>query len=244
MADDIREELYEIRERNDREIQRLQVSVPDPVEREQRDAASVVTVRVAADGGVRDIRISHDWRNTVQDSELGGVILETIAQAQAAVAAEYAAALEEQESSPLPPARPAPIPPDDGDAGRGALASPEEAERVMAEVYAEAEAALADVERALDSFGRHTASARSSHGEVIVDINADGDISRFDLDPRWLARAHPANIGRLATETLHRAQTQIDVGLSELDAVVADMQATLSRVGNPYTLSRRLGIQP
>ena len=245
MPDDIRDELYELRERNDREIQALEASVPEPVEREGSDEARVVTVRIGPGGEVRDVRVAHDWASSVAPDELAGRIVEALGRAQSEVVGEFVATVDALEEEDLPRARPMPAPVDDGAVfGRTAPVTPAEAERILGEVWAEVEAAMAAMGSTLDGFRSRTATARSAGGEVVVEIGTAGEVARLDLDPRWLARAHPANVGRIVGATLHDAQRQVLSGLADITDSARAMEEAMRRLGDPNTLSRRFGLQP
>ncbi|MGG5260721.1 YbaB/EbfC family nucleoid-associated protein [Phycicoccus avicenniae] len=245
MAEDIREELYELRERNDREIQALESVRPEPVEREGSDGRGVVTVRVGPEGQVRDVRVAHDWRTSTDEAALPGAIIDALTRAQAGAAEEFLTGVEELEGRELPPARPMPMPQDSGEVfGRTEPVTPAEAERIIGDLWAEVEQAMASMEASLDGFNARTGSARSADGEVVVEIGAGGEVTRLDLEPRWLARAHAANIGRLVTATLHEAQSSVLEGLTDVADTVRSAQEAMQRVGDPYTLSRRFGLTP
>ncbi|MBM6398992.1 YbaB/EbfC family nucleoid-associated protein [Phycicoccus sonneratiae] len=245
MSEDIRDELHELRERNDREIQGLESVRPPAIEREGSDARGAVTVRIGPEGEVRDVRVAHDWRSGLTDDELAGAVVEALTRAQSEVAAEFLTGVEELEDQELPRARPMPMPQDSGEVfGRTEPVTPGEAERLIGELWAEVEQAMASMEASLDGFNARTGSARSAGGEVVVEIGAGGEVSRLELEPRWLARAHPANIGRLVTSTLHEAQSSVLRGFGDVAETVRAVQETMQRVGDPYTLSRRFGLTP
>lgn len=245
MPGDFRDELHELREQNDREIQALEAATPERVERQGSDERDIVTVRVGPDGDVRDVRIAHGWRSEVGSEALGETILAAMVRAQAGVVDEYLTNVEEIDPSNLPPARPLPMLQDSGEVfGRTEPVTPEEAERIMAEIFGEAEDALARLESSLSAASAHTASARSRHGEVTVEIDSSGEVSRLELDPRWLTGAHPANIGRLVAETLRDAQQQMLTGFSGVNDAARSTQEAMRRLGDPNTLSRRFGLQP
>lgn len=244
MAKDFRDELHELREQNDREIQALEAAAPEPIEREGNDGQDIVTVRIGPDGDVRDVRVAPHWRSRADVDTLGDVILEAMARAQGSVLDEFVTKVEAMDSEDLPPARPMPMPQDSGEIfGRTGPVSREEAERLLGEIFGEAEQALAALESSLDSASAHTASARSRHGEVHVEIDSSGEVSLLALDPRWLANAHPANIGRLVGETLRDAQNQMMAGFATVSETARSTQEAMRRLGDPYTLSRRFGLQ-
>ncbi|MFC7489198.1 MULTISPECIES: hypothetical protein [unclassified Knoellia] len=242
---DFREELHELREQNDREIQALEAAAPERIEREGNDELDIVTVRIGPDGDVRDVRISPHWRTRADEVSLSDVILEALVRTQGSVLDEFATKVEAIDAQPLPPARPMPMPQDSGEIfGRTEPVSREEAERLLGEIFGEAEQALAALESSLDSASAHTASARSRRGEVHVEIDSSGEISRLELDPRWLAGAHPANIGRLVGDTLQDAQRQMMAGFATVSETARSTQEAMRRLGDPHTLSRRFGLQP
>lgn len=244
MAKDFRDELHELREQNDREIQALEAATPPAIEREGSDELNVVTVRIGPDGDVRDVRLAHDWRSHVEDDSLGRTIVSAMVRAQASVMDEFLTNVEAADSDNLPPARPMPMPMDSGEVfGRTEPVSREEAERLIGEIFAEAEQALAAFESSLDTATAHTASSRSRHGEVQVEIDSSGEVSKLELDPRWLGRAHPANIGRLVGETLRDAQQQMTTGFASVNDAAKSTQDAMRRLGDPNTLSRRFGLQ-
>ncbi|WP_156971221.1 hypothetical protein [Knoellia sinensis] len=244
MTEDFRDELHELREQNDREIQALEAATPPRIEREGSDELDVVSVRIGPDGDVRDVRVAHNWRDRVEGEALGDAIRAALVRAQASVVDEFITNVEAADPDRLPPPRPMPMPQDSGEVfGLTGSVSPEEAERIMAEIFGGAEQALAALESSLDAASIHSASSRSRHGEVHVEIDSGGDVSRLDLDPRWLAGAHPANVGRLVGETLRDAQQQMMTGFGAVSDAARETQHRMRRLGDPYTLSRRFGLQ-
>jgi len=244
VTEDFRDELHELREQNDREIQALEAATPKAIEREGSDELNLVTVRIGPNGEVRDVRIAHTWRSQVADDSLGQAILAAMVRAQASVMDEFMTNVDAIDDANLPPARPMPMPQDSGEVfGRTEPVSKEEAERLIGEIFAEAEQALAAFESSLDAATAHTASSRSRHGEVQVEIDSGGEVSLLELDPRWLATAHPANVGRLVGDTLRDAQQQMATGFASVNDAAQFTQETMRRLGDPNTLSRRFGLQ-
>lgn len=245
VPDDIRDELYELRERNDREIQALESAIPEPTEREGSDAAGIVTVRIGPEGEVRDVRVAHGWAGSVAADGLVDRIVEALVRAQSEVVTEFVTNVEALEGQELPRARPLPTPVDSGEVfGRTEPVTAAEAERILGDIWAQVEAAMDSLDATLGGFRARTATARSANGEVVVEIGEGGEVSRLELEPRWLSRAHPANIGRLVTSTLHDAQRQVLAGLADVTDSARAMEEAMRRLGNPDTISRRFGLQP
>lgn len=164
--------------------------------------------------------------------------------AQTSVMDEFVTNVETIDYDNLPPARPMSMPQDGGEIfGRTEPVSRDEAERLLGEIFAEAEQALAVLEASLDAASSHTASSRSRQGEVQVEIDSCGEVSRLELDPRWLTGAHSANIGRLVGETLRDAQQQMVTGFVGVTDAARSTQETMRRLGDSSTLSRRFGLQ-
>lgn len=238
------ERLYEAREEMDRRQQRLESLPVRTAEVEADDPTGVVRVRVGPDGVVRSITVQHGWQDRVTPSALADTIAAAYATAGSRHVGTWVEDVEEAFALPAPRTRPMPMTVEDV-----AAAIPDSAglteEQVMAriaELWAELEAeidgALADVEERTTRVHR----VSGPDGNVHVEVSAGGGLQHLELRESWLVRAHPANIGRSVLAVLEQAQAEAVAAFGSARADADASVARLTELGNPTRLARRAGL--
>lgn len=86
-------------------------------------------------------------------------------------------------------------------------------------------------------------TGRSASGHVKATIAGNGSLLDLTFDSTWLDSAHPANIGREATQALHEAYRQ--AGGEDVGPIVA--RSPLGRIQrlseDPVALARAMGLR-
>jgi DNA-binding protein YbaB len=86
-------------------------------------------------------------------------------------------------------------------------------------------------------------TGRSASGHVKATIGGNGTLLDLTFDSTWLDSAHPANIGREATQALHEAYRQ--AGGEDVETIVA--RSPLGRIQrlseDPVALARAMGLR-
>lgn len=236
--------LYAAREGIDRTLQRLETITPRTGDHDGADEHRVVTVKVAPDGRVRSIVVDHRWADLLAPDALAPAISQAYLAAGAERLEQWTTDVEQAMALPEPANRPFPtaIAEHLASVPSGRPVTEDAVLRELAEVWAELEAEL---DSALDGLGEkvgRTHRVTSQGGDVSVEVSSSGGLLALDLRPAWLARAHAANIGRTVLATIAEAQTRAITSFATVQEDAARSSATLTRLGDPTRLGRRLGL--
>lgn len=236
--------LYAAREGIDRTLQRLETITPRTADHDGADEHRVVTVRVAPDGRVRSIVVDHRWQDHLAADALAPAISQAYLAAGAERLQEWTTDVEEAMALPEPANRPFPtaIAEHLESMPSGRAVTEDAVLRELAEVWAELEAELDSALDGLSEKVERTHRVTSRGGDVSVEVSSSGGLLALDLRPDWLARAHAANIGRTVLATIEEAQTRAITSFATVQEDAARSSATLTRLGDPTRIGRRLGL--
>ena len=220
---DLAEDLAVLRESSDVLLQQLTGAQERVRPAEATDSSGQVTVRLDADGRLKRVQVGFTWDQHLSATELPAAVLAAVTEAKVQQVEQYGEAVRAIEDEPAPRARPARTDTPMLDAfrervdGRDASAAAE----LVEELLLDARAGLEEANRLLDEHAGRTFTARSTSGHVTATALGNGDVDSIELDQGWVAKAHPANLGREITEAmLAAAQKARREGLS------AALQAT------------------
>ncbi|WP_392545136.1 hypothetical protein [Oryzobacter telluris] len=238
------ERLHEAREDIDRALQRLETVEPSTSEVEGTDARKAVRVRVAPDGRVGAITVDHRWQDLLTPAELGPAIAQAYVSAGAGRLEDWNEKVEGAFELPEPANRPFPtaVAEHVGGLPSATTLDQDDVLRELLEVWTELEAqldaAIEDVTAGVERVHR----ASSPNGDVNVELSAAGGLLGLTLREAWATRTHPANIGRTVLATIEQAQGEALSTFARTRADADRNTATLTRLGDPTRIGRRLGL--
>lgn len=215
-----------------------------------KDDSGAVTVTVDPDGRISSILVSMTWRTSYTTHSLATGVTEAATKAGVARIEQWGATVVEKDERPTERVRgPAPL---DADGLASRLAEAVEQDpsgsvyasmQTMSELLHE----LVDtIEEVRDEVREHLAreyTGRSASGHVRATIAGNGTLLDLTFDQSWLDSAHPANIGREATQALHEAYRR--AGGEDVETIVA--RSPLGRLqrltDDPVALARSMDLR-
>jgi hypothetical protein len=232
---DLQEELAKSREGADAMVQRLERvnGRLEPVRGE--DGTGQVVVALDPDGDVRSVAVGFSWEQHLGAGQLGAAVLEAYTAALVTRFEKWSEAYRDTEEEPLPRARPSRSGADLVAAFRERIGSgtdtAREAGQVVEEVLQDVLAGLEEANRLLDDHATRRHAGRSPGGHVSAYVTGTAQLSSVEFDVSWAAGAHPANLGREATQAIQAATRT-----ARRDGFQASLQATrLARVARAVT---------
>lgn len=222
---DLVDDLAVLRESSDVLLQQLAGAQERVRPVEGTDPSGQVVVRLDGDGHLDKVSVGFAWDQQLSATELPAAVLAAVTEAKIQQVEQYGDALREIEDAPAPRPRPARTDTPMLDAFRERIeASGDETDasaELVEELLLDARAGLEEANRLLDEHAGRTFSARSTSGHVTATALGNGDVDRVELDQAWVARAHPANLGREITEAMHAASRR-----ARREGLAAALQAT------------------
>jgi len=223
------EDFAEIREGADVLAQKL-----DEVQRRRKpleatDESGQVTVRVDEEGDVQAVQVGFTWRDSLTATELPTAVIGAVTAAKEASFAQWAEAyqeVEEAEETAAQPTRARPVGHRSGvsqalqEAMEGRGGTPEEADQMMRALLADVREGLDQANRLLDEHATKHFIGRSGR-HVTAEIGPGGELTSLTFDPSWAQDAHPANLGREATQAIRAG-----IEKSRREGFSAAMEAT------------------
>lgn len=247
MTRDLGEDVAEMRDDIDRATQRFEQAQATVTTVSQTDSSGAVTVTVDADGGLQDVRVDQGWQQRLEPDMLGPAVQDALLAAAAARGDQWASAFAEQSSEPPPRVRPMLTPAlsfagqlgelTRSSSGGGPTTATLEA---LLEMVQALNASIDDVSRQVADHQATEYVGRSSSHHVTATVTGAGAVVSLRYDERWLARAHPVNVGRETTQAIHdgyrsmagrSAQSIIDDSpLGQIQALAHDPVALAERM--------------
>lgn len=208
------EEFYELHDRIAQETQRLTAAGDRELPSSATDESG--TIRVSRDGrSAITVAIGDGWRSARQPDDLSAGVFEAIAALAAAQTAEWSEGFAEASDAGYPSV---PTPPVSGSVAAKVQASLEAdpdggaaLTRTLENVLAMLDDFAANIDETFahaSDVGRATFAAKSSDGNVEVEVGAAGDVLGITFSEHWLARATAAQISRELNATIAQA-TQV-----------------------------------
>ena len=200
------EDLAVLRERSDVLLQQVSGAQARVEPAQATDGTGQVTVRLDADGALQQVQVGFTWDQQLTGGELPAAVLEAVTQARVQQVEQYGEAIRAIGDQAEPRARPASTDTPMLDAFRERVeergGGTDAARDLAEEILLDARAGLDEANRLLDEHAGRRFSARSTSGHVTATALGNGDVTTLDLDASWVARAHPANLGREITEAM------------------------------------------
>ncbi|HEY6743070.1 MAG TPA: YbaB/EbfC family nucleoid-associated protein [Lapillicoccus sp.] len=215
-----------------------------------KDDSGAVTVTVDAEGRISSILVSITWRNSYTAHSLAAGVTEAATKAGVARLEQWGSTVVKADERPSGRVV-APTPLDaDGLASR--LSEAVEQDRsgsvyasmqVMSELLHELVDSIEDVRNEVREHLSREYTGRSASGHVTATTAGNGTLLDLTFDPNWLDSAHPANLGREATQAIHEAYRR--AGGDDVATIVARSPlGRLQRLSeDPVALARAMGLR-
>jgi DNA-binding protein YbaB len=215
-----------------------------------KDDSGAVTVTVDAEGRISSILVSMTWRNSYTAHSLAAGVSEAATKAGVARLEQWGSTVVEADERPS--GRVVPPTPLDADGLASRLSEAVEHDRsgsvyasmqVMSELLHELVDSIEDVRNEVREHLTREYTGRSASGHVTATIAGNGTLLDLTFDPNWLDSAHPANLGREATQAIHEAYRR--AGGDDVATIVARSPlGRLQRLSeDPVALARAMGLR-
>lgn len=222
------EELALLREDADVRLQQMDRIEARAEPTTAEDESGEVVVRLDKQGMVHAVTIGFAWDRSLKREELPVAVIEALGKAKMARLEHWGEAAASVEDEPAD--RPRPM-----DTTRSAVtvlqerlagASTQETQDYIEGMLRDLQEGVEEANAALDAHLERSHTGRSSSGRVSATAIANGDVTAVEFDDAWLAKAHPANLGREVTQAVTDAITR-----SQRDGLAAAIRASkLSRL--------------
>jgi DNA-binding protein YbaB len=246
MPDDARDQIDDIRDRADVDAQVLE-QLKNAGPSEGFDDTRSVRVNLDTEGKLAGIRVDPDWNRSLRDTELASAVIGAYQQAATQRLEAWGETIERAEADPP---RPRPRPGmSDTTAGQlferfeqsGATIDDTRAMNRLLDMLDELEGAMEAASAEADVMSETEVTGRSGSGHVTATVSGAGDPVGLEFDPRWLERAHAANIGREAADALEQARRRLAERTQE-SAPFARLTTLAALAENPADLATYLGL--
>lgn len=214
-----------------------------------KDDTGAITVTLDGDGRISSIVVSMTWRNSHTAHSLAAGINDAATKAGVARLEQWSGTLVEADERPRERVVAPQLDADDlatrlsEAVDRDRLGSVDASMQVMRDLLHELVDSIEDVRTEVREHLAREYTGRSASGHVRATIAGNGTLVDLTFDQTWLASAHPANIGREATQALHEAYRQ--AGGDDVETIVA--RSPLGRIQrlseDPVALARAMGLR-
>ncbi len=215
-----------------------------------KDEFGTATVRLTPEGHLQDVRISMDWRTRVGADGLAAAVQAAITTAGVRRLEEWGHGMDVSMSGPPPSLSPAPALYETmagrlEDRVRSAKTPREVAavEQALVEVMDELIRDVDELTEQVDTALTSSVRGESSHEKhAVAEMSLTGEVVALEYDERWLARAHPANIGRETLAAVDAARRAL-AGRSITDVIAQSrLQQLQVLLNDPDAVAQRLGL--
>jgi len=214
-----------------------------------KDDTGAITVTLDGDGRISSILVSMTWRNSHTAHSLAAGINDAATKAGVARLEQWGGTLVEADERPNGRVVAPQLDADDlatrlsEAVQRDRSGSVDGSMQIMRDLLHELVDSIEEVRGEVREHLAREYTGRSASGHVRATIAGNGTLVDLTFDQTWLASAHPANIGREATQALHEAYRQ--AGGDDVETIVA--RSPLGRIQrlseDPVALARAMGLR-
>jgi DNA-binding protein YbaB len=214
-----------------------------------KDDTGTITVTVDEQGRVSAILVSMTWKNSYSEHSLAAGVNDAATAAGVARLEQWGTTLVEADERPSGRVLAPQLDADDltqrlsEAVDRDRSGSVDASMQVMRDLLHELVESIEEVRDEVREHLTREYTGRSASGHVKATIAGNGTLLDLSFDHTWLDSAHPANIGREATQALHEAYRQ--AGGDDVETIVA--RSPLGRIQrlseDPVALARAMGLR-
>ena len=214
-----------------------------------KDDTGAVTVTIDGDGRITSIVVSMTWKNSYTRHSLAAGINDAANTAGIARLEQWGTTLVDADERPREHVVAPHLDAEELSqrlseaVHRDRSGSVDSSMQVMRDLLHELVESIEEVRNDVREHLTREYTGRSASGHAKATIAGNGTLLDLVFDQTWLDSAHPANIGREATQALHEAYRQ--AGGEDVEAIVA--RSPLGRIQrlseDPVALARAIGLR-